>query len=143
MPFYTCIHKDGLLDDQRKQAIARGITDIHCELTGAPRHFVHVMFQAYAVGNCYTGGDASRVANIRGAIRLGRSQSTKEEMLQKITALWRQVSPETGMPDIIVSLTENPGTNVMEGGVVLPHPKDDSAWLTDNGFTASPMPQSN
>lgn len=137
MPFYTCIHKEGLLTDVRKREIAKGITDIHCDLTGAPRHFVHVLFQTYPVGDCYTGGELSRVANIRVAIRLGRSQETKEMMLRRMTDLWRTVCPETGLPDIVVSLTENSGTNVMEGGVVLPHPKDDATWLTENGFTAA------
>ena len=134
MPFYTCIHKDGLLDDTSKQTIAQGITDIHCELTGAPRHFVHVLFDAYAPGDCYTGGAPSKVANIRGAIRLGRSQATKEAMLTRLTALWRQACPQTEMADIVVSLTENSGTNVMEGGVLLPPPKDDDAWMANHGF---------
>ena len=134
MPFYTCIHEDGLLDATSKQTIARGITDIHCELTGAPRHFVHVLFQAYAPGDCYTGGAPSKVANLRGAIRLGRSQETKETLLTRLTDLWRQSCPQTDLPDIVVSVMENAGTNVMEGGVVLPHPKDDDSWMSDNGF---------
>ena len=55
MPFHTCIHRDGLLDDASKQTVARGITDIRCELAGAPRHF-----------------------------RLGRSQATKEAFANTI-----------------------------------------------------------
>ena len=140
MPFYTCIHRDGLLSDDNKQSIAKGITDIHCELTGAPRHFVHVMFQGYVPTDGFTGGQPSGVVNIRGAIRLGRSQETKEQMLRRMTDLWRSVCPQTAVADIVVSLAENPGTNVMEAGVLLPHPKDDDAWLLRNGFAGADNP---
>jgi phenylpyruvate tautomerase PptA (4-oxalocrotonate tautomerase family) len=136
MPFYTCIHGKGSLTEPRKQALAQGITDIHCGVTGAPRHFVHVLFQEYAASDCYSGGEPSSVANIRGSIRLGRSQGTKEEMLQRITELWRAVCPETRIADIVVSLAEIAGTNVMEGGVLLPHPNDDASWLARNGFAS-------
>jgi phenylpyruvate tautomerase PptA (4-oxalocrotonate tautomerase family) len=137
MPFYTCVHKDGVLTDQNKRAIAEGITDIHCGLTGAPRHFVHVLFQRYEPRDCYTGGEPSRVANIRGSVRLGRSQETKEKLLHQITELWSKVCPGSALGDIVVSLAEVPGSNVMEGGVLLPHPKDDDTWLVNNGFQAS------
>jgi phenylpyruvate tautomerase PptA (4-oxalocrotonate tautomerase family) len=137
MPFYTCIHKAGIVSEESKRAIAVGITDIHCGLTGAPRHFVHVMFQDYKSGNCYSGGEDSRVANIRGSVRAGRSQETKEKMMEQMTALWRKECPETTLGDIVVSLAEVPATNVMEGGVLLPHPKDDAAWLVSNGFSAA------
>ncbi|WP_296448599.1 tautomerase family protein [Rhodoferax sp. UBA5149] len=137
MPFYTCIHKAGIMSEEAKRAIAVGITDIHCGLTGAPRHFVHVMFQDYKSGNCYSGGEDSRVANIRGNVRAGRSQETKEKMMEQMTALWRKECPETKLGDIVVSLAEVPATNVMEGGVLLPHPKDDAVWLVANGFSAA------
>ena len=141
MPFYTCVHKEGILSEATKRSIARGITDIHCDLTGAPRHFVHVMFQPYASGNCYSGGEDSGVANIRASVRAGRSQQTKETMMQQITALWQRECPTTKLGEIVVSLAEVPATNVMEGGIVLPHPKDDAAWLEANGFSAAAVPQ--
>lgn len=137
MPFYTCIHKEGTLSAHAMRAIAVGITDIHCDLTGAPRHFVHVMFQGYSSGYCYTGGEHSCVANIRGSVRAGRDQKTKEKMMEQMTELWLQVCPETERGDIVVSLAEVPATNVMEGGILLPHPKDDVAWLVANGFSAT------
>lgn len=141
MPFYTCIHKEGALSAQAMRAIAVGITDIHCSLTGAPRHFVHVMFQGYSSGHCYSGGEHSQVANIRGSVRAGRSQETKEKMMEQMTALWLKECPETERGDIVVSLAEVPATNVMEGGILLPHPKDDAAWLTANGFSAADASQ--
>lgn len=136
MPFYTCIHRDELLTEELKCVLARGITDVHCEMTGAPRHFVHVIFQAYRKGDGYTGGESSKVVNLRGTIRQGRSQATKEAMLERLTALCSAACPDTSLGDIVVSLTENAATNVMEGGIVLPHPQDEADWLGRHGFAA-------
>ncbi len=44
MPLYRCTTPAGTLDDERRQAIARAITTIHCDVTGAPPTFVHVQF---------------------------------------------------------------------------------------------------
>lgn len=142
MPFYTCVHKEGILSNEAKRSIAQGITDIHCGLTGAPRHFVHVMFQAYTASNCFSGGEDSGVANIRGSVRAGRSQEIKESMMKQFTALWLKECPTTQLGEIVVSLAEVPGSNVMEGGILLPHPKDDATWLETNGFLSAGGPQS-
>ncbi len=137
MPFYTCIHLDGLLNDEARKNMARGITDVHCELTGAPRHFVHVIFQPYRTGDGYTGGESSKVVNLRGTIRQGRSAATKKAMLERLTELCSDICPDTSLGDIVVSLTENAATNVMEGGIVLPHPHDEAEWLSQHGFIPS------
>lgn len=135
MPFYNCISREGLLDDEQKKRIALGITDIHCELTGAPRHFVHVLFDSYAPQNAYSGGNPSSAAFIRASIRGGRSQEVKEQLLQRLTDLWLDACPATSRADLLVSLLETPGTNVMEGGVLMPHPKDDATWMAEHGFS--------
>lgn len=143
MPFYTRICQADLLDATQKQNIAVGITDIHCELTGAPRHFVHVLFQSYAGEDGYSGGKRSQAAFIRGSIRWGRTQDVKEQLLRRLTNLWFELCPSTTKADLLVSLAEVPGTNVMEGGFLLPHPKDDAKWnsntlsVTDLRATAS------
>lgn len=134
MPFYTCISEEGLLDDEQKERIALGITEIHCGLTGAPRHFVHVIFDTYISGNGFSGGQPSRGAFIRASIRGGRSQQVKEKLLHELTELWLAISPRTKRGDMLVSLLETPGTNVMEGGVLMPHPRDDAKWLIEHGF---------
>jgi phenylpyruvate tautomerase PptA (4-oxalocrotonate tautomerase family) len=128
MPFYTCIFKQGLLNQLQKEKIAAGITNIHCDLTAAPRHFVHVVFEHYAEGDGFSGGLPSQAALIRGSIRAGRTQEIKEQLLQRLTDLWLQESTETNKDNVLVTLTEVPGTNVMEGGILLPHPKDDAEW---------------
>src|SRR5215471_14484900 len=121
MPYYTCICQADLLDATQKQNIAAGITDIHCELTGAPRHFVHVVFQFYAGEDGYSGGKRSQAAFVRGSIRAGRTQDVKEQLLRRLTDLWLELCPSTARTDLLVSLAEIPGTNAMEGGILLPH----------------------
>lgn len=44
MPLYMCNAVKGTISDHAKQMIATDITDIHCNVTGAPRSFVHVFF---------------------------------------------------------------------------------------------------
>lgn len=133
MPFYTCISKTGLLDQTQKTKLAAGITDIHCELTGAPKHFVHVFFDYYAPEDGFSGGAPSNAALVRGSIRLGRPQQLKEDLLQRLSDLWLAICPATRKEDLLVTLTEVPGTNVMEGGILLPHPKDDAEWEAKHG----------
>lgn len=128
MPFYTCISKNGLLNQTQKDELATGITNIHCELTGAPRHFVHVFFDYYDGSDAFSGGQPSNAALVRGSIRLGRPQELKESLLQRLSDLWLDVCPATKKEDLLVTLIEVPGTDVMEGGVLLPHPKDDAEW---------------
>jgi phenylpyruvate tautomerase PptA (4-oxalocrotonate tautomerase family) len=134
MPFYTCICQADLLNAKQKQKIATGITDIHCDLTGAPRHFVHVIFQSYAGEDGYSGGKRSQAAFIRGSIRLGRTQQVKEQLLSQLSSLWLELCPRTRKSDLLVTLIEVPGTNAMEGGILLPHPKDDATWELEHGI---------
>lgn len=131
MPFYNCFCPASFLSNDAKKRIARGITDIHCGLTGAPRQFVHVIFSEYTSENGFSAGEPSRASLVRGFIRVGRTQEVKEELLREISELWIR---EAGTPpeNLLVSLSENPGTNAMEGGVLLPHPKDDEAWLREH-----------
>jgi phenylpyruvate tautomerase PptA (4-oxalocrotonate tautomerase family) len=44
MPVYQCITEPELLTDDKRAEVAREITRIHCEITGAPAAFVNVLF---------------------------------------------------------------------------------------------------
>jgi phenylpyruvate tautomerase PptA (4-oxalocrotonate tautomerase family) len=56
MPIYVCSAATGRLTPVQKTEIARSITDIYHEVTGAPRYFVRVMFHDVAPGNNYVAG---------------------------------------------------------------------------------------
>ena len=74
------------------------------------------------------GGQASACCFVRAGIRAGRSQELKEQLLHQLSDLW--VS-QTGVPpgELLVSLAETPGSNVMEAGLVLPSPEQEAQWL--------------
>ena len=131
MPFYHCFSPAGLLDGKQKREIAAATTDIHCRLTGAPRHFVHVVHQTYDEADAFSGGTASSACLVRGFIRAGRTQEVKEALLGQLSELWTRVSGVSA-ENLLVSLAENAGTNVMEGGVLLSAPKDDAKWEAEH-----------
>ena len=74
MPYYQLFMPEGVLTDSSRSAIAKEITHIHCEETGAPESFVHVVFQAIKKGTQYTAGEIDdQVGVFLGMIREGRS----------------------------------------------------------------------
>jgi phenylpyruvate tautomerase PptA (4-oxalocrotonate tautomerase family) len=117
MPVYHCAIPESALDDRAREGIARDLTRIHCEKTGAPPEFVHVLFV-----------DAQGGANVVGSIRAGRSPALREEMAAAMTeAVERRLGP--GARPVQVRLLEVPAAWVMEGGAVMPEPGEEAAWL--------------
>jgi phenylpyruvate tautomerase PptA (4-oxalocrotonate tautomerase family) len=121
MPVYHCAIPEAALDTRGREAIASDLTRIHCEKTGAPPEFVHVLFV-----------DASAGANVVGSIRAGRSAALREEMAAAMTeAVERRLGANAG--PVHVRLLEVPAAWVMEGGAVMPEPGDEAAWLARHG----------
>jgi hypothetical protein len=50
-------------------------------------------------------------------------------MLKDLSQMWTRL---TGQPDVLVTLTEVPAENMMEGGLFLPEPGHEQAWLDEN-----------
>jgi phenylpyruvate tautomerase PptA (4-oxalocrotonate tautomerase family) len=121
MPVYHCSIPEIALDDRRREGIANDLTRIHCEKTGAPPEFVHVLFV-----------DARSGANVAGSIRAGRSAALREEMAAAMAAaLERRLGGAAG--PVQVRLLEVPAAWVMEGGAVMPEPGAEAAWLARHG----------
>jgi phenylpyruvate tautomerase PptA (4-oxalocrotonate tautomerase family) len=122
MPVYHCAIPESVLDDRRREGIASDLTRIHCEKTGAPPEFVHVLFV-----------DAPG-ANVVGSIRAGRSAALREEMAAAIAgAVERRLGGSAG--PVQVRLLEVPAAWVMEGGAVMPEPGEEAGWLARHGQT--------
>lgn len=121
MPVYHCSIPESVLDDRRREGIADDLTRIHCEKTGAPPEFVHVLFV-----------DARSGANVVGSIRAGRSPALREEMATAMAgAVERRLGTSVG--PVQVRLLEVPAAWVMEGGAVMPEPGEEAAWLQRHG----------
>lgn len=132
VPFYNVLHSTGLFSAETRSMLANRITELHCELTGAPRQFVHVYFSPHDPSNIFSGGEPSEMVLLRAFTREGRPQELKEEMLKALTGIFVQranVQPHNFM----VTMLETPGTNAMEAGVLLPHPADDADWYEKHG----------
>lgn len=118
MPLYICSTPVDALDDARRRQIAEAITRIHCDLTGAPPTFVHVIFDDARDGRC----------SVFGTIRAGRSDETKTELRRQVA---RAVAEAAGVDAATVGVVTSdvPASWVMEGGALMPEPGDEEAWL--------------
>lgn len=134
MPFYNCILRKGLVDDDEKQRLAQGITDIHCRYTGAPRYFVHVLFTYFDAEDIFSAGSKSEFSFIRAGHRAGRSSELKLKIMNELSDLWYEVVKKAKPEHLMITFTETGPGNVMEGGLVLPEPKDDETWMRENGI---------
>lgn len=124
MPLYMCNHVDGVIPDAVKQQIAADITEIHCDVTGAPATFVHVFFFEDAPQLPMNGKSVFLFASIRD----GRSP---EQKLALMTRMKRAINHHAGVAidEIVMDTIDVPASWVMEGGDVLPEPGDEDAWL--------------
>ena len=128
MPFYRCITLVGMLAQEQKEEIARDITRIHCETTGALPRFVQIQFDGVKPGDVFQNGKPSRAVRLHGRIRAGRDADTKHRMLDAFTDLIVRVA-RVRVDDVMVALVDMPHVNAMQGGVRLPAPGEEEPWL--------------
>lgn len=125
MPFYRAVVRPGLLDDAGREAFAGDVVDVHCDVTGAPRSFVHVLFSDDVGGRLPDGHNASIV----GTIRSGRNDDQKAEIA---TRLGRALADRAGVGAGTITVTSNDieASFTMEGGALLPEPgsAEEDAW---------------
>jgi phenylpyruvate tautomerase PptA (4-oxalocrotonate tautomerase family) len=119
MPLYTITTQTGALSHAIKADLAAKLTSKHCELSGVPRNWVHIVFQEYAVGNGYTAGEPAATAALTLLIRTGRSSEYKRRLLQ---GAWDLLQQATGAPDdqIVLGIQEVPPSQAMEMGQIMP-----------------------
>lgn len=123
-----CNSVKGVIPEEAKRKIAADITDIHCEITGAPRTFVHVFFFEDAPQLRING----KSVFLFGSIRAGRTDAQKSSLMGRMKA---SIFTHAGIPmsDIIADTTDVPASWVMEGDDVLPEPGEEEAWLATHG----------
>ena len=124
MPLYMCNAVKGVIPEAAKPHIAKDITAIHCDVTGAPRTFVHAFFFEDAPRQPLNGKSVFLFGNIRA----GRTDEQKRSMVDQMR---RSIHTHTGIPlhKIAVGTTDVPASWVMEGGDVLPEPGEEEEWL--------------
>ncbi len=128
MPLYICNSRAGTIPASARPAIANDITEIHCDVTGAPPQFVHAFFLEDAPGPELGG----RRAVVGGSIRGGRTDEQKRAIVERIEA---SLQRHAGLAaaDIAVTTSDVPASWAMEGGEVMPEPGEEAAWLAAQG----------
>ena len=130
MPLYRCTCAPQRLTDSQREHIARAFTDIHCDLTGAPRTFVHAQFHHREAA------PGQPEFKLHAGIRAGRDEALARRLIERcIEAVSRiaMVQPER----IRMRTSSTPASWILEGGRVLPEPGEEDAWLLDEGSPAS------
>ena len=128
MPTYVCSIRPGLLDDEAKAALAKAITRIHSEATGAPTFFVQVVIDENPGRTRFLNGNpAEDHVWIRAEIRAGRPEAVREGLA---VALTKAAAKIAGVPDtdVWVYLCNLAPTDMVEYGRVLPVPGEEEAW---------------
>jgi phenylpyruvate tautomerase PptA (4-oxalocrotonate tautomerase family) len=127
MPFYSCNVPAGSLTDSQKDDLAKAITRIHADVTGAPPDLVHVIYNELAAADSYTAGEPSSDTIITGHIRAGRSDADKQRLLREVAG----AAAAAGRPldTIAVVIRDVPPKYVLEAGEIAPELGDEDAWL--------------
>ena len=87
MPLYTITAQDGSLSDDAKAELAAKLTALHCEMSGVPESWVHIVFHHYPAGSGFTAGKPSATVALILLIRTGRSSEYKRELLKRLWSL--------------------------------------------------------
>ena len=120
MPTYVCSLAEGSVNDDQKEAIARALSGIHSEETGAPSYFVQVVIEEKKPTQRFLGG--TRVSGqiwIRGDIRAGRTEEQRNAMMLR---MMEEVGRITGVQDqdIWIYLCNLAPTDMVEYGHCCP-----------------------
>jgi phenylpyruvate tautomerase PptA (4-oxalocrotonate tautomerase family) len=89
MPLYRCTSSQGVLNDTQRAALAHAFTDIHCDLTGAPRTFVHVQFLHRPAQH------GAMHFELHAGIRAGRDRALADAIIARCK---QAVADQTGTP---------------------------------------------
>src|SRR4051794_4944495 len=123
MPFYQFQISPDSISAKRKAEIARAITETHCEVTGAPDHYVNVSFIELPKGDLYLAGKVCSGTRMVGLIRR-RPEALKRKLLLKLADAWSEATGEP-VTAVVMFLVEVPGYQAFENGVLLPEAEDD------------------
>ncbi len=124
MPLYRCTVAEGLTTLEQRSLIAKEITRIHCETTGALPGFVHAFFAEDAKRKL----PAGKQAVVLGSIRAGRTPEQKEKLVSEMRSAIASILGRAA-DEVQVATVEVPARWVMEGGHILPEPGEEEEWL--------------
>jgi len=118
------------LEEEQRDRLAKGITEIHSSETNAPEPFIRVIFLPIPAGFGYTAGEVATSVIVNGGIRAGRSDATRHAIMKRIHDLVLEVI-DVPPGKVVVSTMDLPSQWLMEAGLVMPqpNPEDEQAWF--------------
>ena len=132
MPLYLCVSPSASIPWGTRERISQAITDVHCEVTGAPPEFVHVFFfesdQVQALSHLSAAITPEEGYLLFGNIRSGRSEQTKRALVGGMRQEVAQLLA-VGLSEVQMITRDIDAKWVMEGGDLLPEPGEEAAWL--------------
>jgi phenylpyruvate tautomerase PptA (4-oxalocrotonate tautomerase family) len=130
MPFYTVTAPKNSITADQKRALAKAITRVHADVTGAPESFVHVTFLNPSSDDWFSGGEPGQGFRVDGQIRAGRSDADKQRLLRELSKVSVDI---TGFDAsrVDASLTDIPAKFITEGGRIAPEPGQEQAWFDE------------
>jgi phenylpyruvate tautomerase PptA (4-oxalocrotonate tautomerase family) len=129
MPVYEFVAPTGAATLNHQAEIARAVTKVHCEITGAPAHYVHCSFTEAASCSMFVSGEATTSPRMMGLIRSGRSKELRGRLLHGIADAWSQITGDA-KEDLAIFLYEVPGANCFEDGSIMPEASEDARAVT-------------
>ena len=119
MPFYQFTVPTGGATLQHKAEIAAAMTKVHSEVTGAPGAYVHCSFVEVPPGSIFVAGEPVEGPRMVGLLRQGRSPKIRAKLLHGFADAWSGITGDD-RKSLAIFLSEIPGANAMEEGVILP-----------------------
>jgi phenylpyruvate tautomerase PptA (4-oxalocrotonate tautomerase family) len=131
MATYTVNYAGFSLATHQRFAIAKAITKIHADVTGAEAYFAQVIFKHLDLHDCFIGGVLLDEPHLflSGQIRNGRSEQMKKQLLVELEVALQSASGLAGH-QIWAYIDEITPGQMVEYGQILPAVGDDSIWFS-------------
>jgi phenylpyruvate tautomerase PptA (4-oxalocrotonate tautomerase family) len=128
---YQCFSEAGSVPESVRPQIAQEVTKIHCDATGAPASFVHVVFLELPPGVAYTAGKISPTSVINAKVRSGRTLDVRQKIVMDLSEMWGRLTGQS-QHELVIALEEVESDTIMEEGLIMPNPGDEAEWLKRN-----------
>ncbi|MBU3557225.1 4-oxalocrotonate tautomerase [Polynucleobacter sp. Ross1-W9] len=131
MATYSVYYAGLSLTTHQKFELAKAITKIHADITGAEAYFAQVVFKALDMHDCFIGGVLLDEPHIflNGQIRNGRSEQMKKQLLVELEIAMQRTT-KLGSHQIWAYIDEIVPGQMIEYGQILPAVGDDSVWFS-------------
>jgi phenylpyruvate tautomerase PptA (4-oxalocrotonate tautomerase family) len=130
MPVYEFTVPAGSPTLDHRSEIARAVTRVHTETTGAPASYVHCSFLEAPRGSMFVSGEETTAPRMIGLIRSGRSEELRARLIHGIADAWSAITGEA-KDELAIFLYEVPGANCFEYGSIMPEASQDAGAIVD------------